>query len=78
MHLGAIRAVAVAAMVFASALGPGVTGWCIDRGIGLDAQLVVMASYCVAAGFAMAFVSRRLRTRIETQPVYTESVQPSD
>jgi sugar phosphate permease len=33
LHLGSIRAIAVAAMVFASAMGPGITGWCIDRQI---------------------------------------------
>jgi sugar phosphate permease len=62
-HLGAIRAIAVAAMVFASALGPGITGSCIDVGIGFDSQLVVMAGYCLAAAVGMAAVSRHLLAR---------------
>jgi MFS family permease len=62
-HLGAIRAIAVAAMVFASALGPGITGWCIDRGIGFDLQLLVMAGYCLFATIAMGLVSQSLLKR---------------
>lgn len=62
-HLGAIRAIAVAAMVFASALGPGVTGSCIDRGIGFDFQLIVMAVYCILAAIGMTLVSRQLVAR---------------
>ncbi len=62
-HLGAIRAIAVAAMVFSSALGPGVTGSCIDRGIGFDFQLYVMAGYCLFAALGMSIVSRHLLAR---------------
>lgn len=62
-HLGAIRAIAVAAMVFASALGPGVTGWAIDRGVGFDQQLIVMAGYCLLASIAMLMVARTLLSR---------------
>ncbi|MGY8748037.1 MAG: MFS transporter [Pirellulales bacterium] len=62
-HLGAIRAVAVAAMVFASAIGPGITGWCIDRGIGFDFQLLVMAGYCLFAAMAMVAAVRILERR---------------
>nr|WP_245232471.1 MFS transporter [Thiorhodococcus minor] len=32
-HLGAIRALAMACMVFATALAPGVLGWLLDRGV---------------------------------------------
>lgn len=62
-HLGAIRAVAVAAMVFASAIGPGITGWCIDRGIGFDFQLVVMAGYCLFAAITMVAAVKILENR---------------
>lgn len=62
-HLGAIRAVAVAAMVFASAIGPGITGWCIDRGIGFDFQLMVMAVYCLFAAMAMVAAVKILERR---------------
>ncbi len=48
-HLGAIRALAVAAMVFATGLAPGLMGGLLDLGIGLDAQILVMAVYTLAA-----------------------------
>jgi hypothetical protein len=50
-------------MVFASAMGPGITGWCIDRQIGFEFQLIVMAGYCFVASFAMLVVARSLLTR---------------
>jgi sugar phosphate permease len=65
-HLGAIRSIAVAAMVFASALGPGVTGSYIDRGISFDFQLVVMSGYCIVAALGMAMVSGHLVARTST------------
>ncbi len=70
LNLGAIRAIAVAAMVFASALGPGITGWCIDRQISFDFQLMAMAAYCFAASAAMLLVVHLLRIRDQqTEPV---------
>jgi hypothetical protein len=50
-------------MVFASAIGPGITGWCIDRGIGFDFQLLVMAGYCLFAAMAMVAAVRILERR---------------
>ena len=41
-HLGSIRAIVVALMVFATALGPGVTGFLIDY----SAKIMVMGLYC--------------------------------
>jgi len=37
-HIGAIKAAATAAMVLGSALGPGISGWLIDAGVGIDAR----------------------------------------
>src|SRR5690606_16632841 len=62
-HLGAVRSVAVAAMVFASALGPGLTGYLIDAGVDYSHQLATMGAYSLAAAALMWFVSRRLRHR---------------
>jgi len=42
-HLGAIRSVAVALMVFGSAIGPGITGYLIDYGIIFEDQMVGIA-----------------------------------
>jgi len=50
-HLGAIRALGVSLMVFATALAPAVLGVLIDAGISLDAQFQALAVYisvCIA------------------------------
>ena len=65
-HLGSIRSVAISAMVFASALGPGLTGRAIDLKIGFEFQLILMAGYSFGAAALMVFVSRQLLSRIET------------
>lgn len=44
-HIGAIKALAAAAMVFGSAIGPGLTGGLIDLGIGLNAQYMGIAVF---------------------------------
>ncbi len=62
-HLGAVRSVVSAAMVFASALGPGLTGWLIDAGIGFERQLLVMSAYCVVTMLMLFPVSRTLQRR---------------
>lgn len=63
-HLGAVRSVVFAGMVFSSALGPGLTGALIDAGVGFERQLVVMGLYCLAAIGFMLPVSRRLHRRL--------------
>lgn len=68
-HLGAVRSVVSAAMVFASALGPGLTGWLIDLGIGFEWQLLVMSAYCVVTMMVLFPVSRALRQRQLPLPV---------
>jgi MFS family permease len=47
-HLGAIRALATALMVLATALGPGTMGALIDLQVGLDRQFLGLAVYCLA------------------------------
>ncbi len=44
-HIGAIKAMAAAVMVFGSAIGPGITGLLIDFGIGLERQFIGIAIY---------------------------------
>lgn len=46
-HLGAIKAMAAAVMVFGSAIGPGITGALIDFGIGIETQYIGVAVYFV-------------------------------
>ena len=64
-NLGSIRSIAVAAMVFASALGPGITGWCIDHKITFSRQLMFMGGYCLCASILMIAVGRMLAKRSE-------------
>jgi MFS family permease len=66
-NLGGIRAVTVSALVLATALGPGITGWLIDLGISLPVQMLWMSGWCLAASLALAFASRRIRTREDLQ-----------
>lgn len=65
-HLGAIRAATVAFAVFATAAGPGLTGWLIDGGIGLPVQIAVMGAYCFAVCPLLLLASRRISLRLET------------
>lgn len=44
-HIGSIKAVAAAIMVFGSAIGPGVTGIFIDFGVDFPAQMIAIAIY---------------------------------
>ena len=54
-HLGAIKAIAAAIMVFGSAIGPGVTGVLIDAGIDFPDQMVSIGVYYLLAGALAAF-----------------------
>ena len=62
-HLGAVRSVTVALMVFATAAGPGLTGALIDFGVDLPTQMVGMAAYCLAVAAVLSFVCRHLLER---------------
>ena len=48
-HLGAIKSVAAAIMVFGSAIGPGITGALIDLGISFPQQMIPIALFYFAA-----------------------------
>ncbi|WP_417205898.1 MFS transporter [Antarctobacter sp.] len=43
--LGAIKAMAAAVMVLGSAIGPGITGYLIDFGVGIETQYIWVAVY---------------------------------
>ncbi|MBU1334381.1 MAG: MFS transporter [Alphaproteobacteria bacterium] len=51
-HIGAIRSIATAALVAASALGPGIAGLLIDRGAVLPVQTFGYAAYCFLGSLA--------------------------
>jgi hypothetical protein len=58
-HIGAIKSVAAALMVFGSAIGPGITGLLIDFGITFPEQMLPIALYyLVAAALATLGILR--------------------
>ncbi|MBY6049315.1 MFS transporter [Vannielia litorea] len=63
-HIGSIKAMAGAIMVFGSAIGPGITGWLIDTGLTFEDQLPWISLYfCLAAlsiALGVAAAQRRL------------------
>ncbi|WP_244491835.1 MFS transporter [Aureimonas sp. AU12] len=62
-HLGAIRSLVFPVFVLASAVGPGMTGLLLDRGVSYPAQLVAMAAYCAAAVAVMALIAPAMTRR---------------
>jgi MFS family permease len=63
-HIGAIRALATAGMVFASAAGPGIAGVLIDAGIPLESQCLYYAAYCALASVAYFLLRGRVGERV--------------
>lgn len=60
-HLGAIKSVAAALMVFGSAIGPGITGLLIDLGVNFPQQMISIAIFYVAASGLAALGIYRYR-----------------
>lgn len=60
-HLGAIRSVSTALVVFSTAVSPGLVGVLMDAGVALESQLLVMGVY----SFAAAAWSLVLRPRLD-------------
>ena len=71
-YLGAIRALVVAIMVFASAMGPGVTGFLIDSGVSYPAQIIAMGLYCFLISFLLLYATRRVQARASTDAFVAE------
>lgn len=63
LHLGAIRSVVVSAMVLSTALGPGLTGALIDRGVTLPEQLWWMALWSVVSSIALFIAAKQYQRR---------------
>lgn len=59
-HLGAVRGLVSSIMVFATALGPGLTGLLLDMGVGLETQLLWMAAVTLALAANFAVLSRQI------------------
>ncbi|MEM1045466.1 MAG: MFS transporter [Pseudomonadota bacterium] len=65
-HIGAIRALAMAQMVFATALAPGIMGWLIDGGITLESQFLAMTAYTLAVSVGFFGLQPVLHSTAET------------
>jgi len=57
-HLGAIRAFAIAATVFSTAAGPGITGLLIDAGLPFETQCLWMSAYVLVVSAFFIGVAR--------------------
>jgi len=67
-HLGAIKAMAMAALVFGSAIGPGVTGYLIDQGLKFEDQMAGIAIFTIAASGLVAIAVGRARQMLTVAP----------
>ncbi|MEM0953747.1 MAG: MFS transporter [Pseudomonadota bacterium] len=65
LHLGAIKSVTTAIMVFASAIAPVLMGWWIDAGISIEAQALAGVVYTLLAS-ALAWRATRLSLAEQT------------
>ena len=68
-HLGAVRSMVIALMVFSTAIGPGITGALIDWGIPFPDQGIAMGLWCLLLAAAMGLVLRRLTAERRSPPV---------
>ncbi|WP_076443949.1 MFS transporter [Roseivivax lentus] len=60
-HIGAVKAMGAAVMVTGTAIGPGVTGYLIDAGFGIEKQYIGIALYFLAASVLMILGLARYR-----------------
>jgi len=59
-NLGAVRALTTSVMVVSTAIGPGVTGYFIDRGISFPDQGIVLAIWCLGLSVFGLWLRRRV------------------
>lgn len=62
--IGSIKAAATAVMVLGSAIGPGITGYLIDLGVGLETQFQFIAIYFLITTAIMWAAVSKYRTRL--------------
>jgi len=61
--IGSIKASATALMVLGSAIGPGISGYLIDAGVGIEVQMLGYAG-CFAVSAAMMTAAARMAARL--------------
>ena len=60
-HIGSIKSAAAALMVLGSAIGPGLSGWLIDRGVGFEVQQLGYAAIFAVAALILIVPTRNAR-----------------
>lgn len=60
-HIGSIKSAAAALMVLGSAIGPGLSGWLIDIGVGFEVQQLGYAAVFAFAALILIVPTRRAR-----------------
>lgn len=60
-HIGAIKSAAAALMVLGSAIGPGLSGWLIDIGVGFEVQMLGYAAMFAFAALILVIPTRAAR-----------------
>ena len=65
-NLGSVRALAVSAMVAATAIGPGLSGYLIDTGTPLPTQMFYLSAWCLAACIVLGFTAPYILKRNAT------------
>jgi len=63
-NLGAIKSAAAALMVLGSALGPGISGWLIDQGVGFEVQQLGYAAIFAFAALILIIPTRAARAAL--------------
>ncbi len=66
-HIGSIKAAAAALMVLGSAIGPGLSGWLIDTGVGFEVQQLGYAAIFAFAALILIVPTRRARAALVSQ-----------
>jgi MFS family permease len=67
LHLGSIKSVTTAAMVFSSAIAPVLMGWLIDRGVSIETMALGGVAYVVVAS-ALAWRASQLKRAASLAP----------
>jgi cyanate permease len=67
-HIGSIKAAATAVMVLGSAIGPGLSGWLIDAGVGFEQQMLAYAASFIIAIAVMIVPLRSASTDLPNTP----------
>jgi len=68
-NLGAIRSLATTIMVISTAIGPGITGILIDRGIDFPKQSLWMGAWCILLMVGCFVIDRKLTRELNAVPV---------